>query len=78
MEKMNQYLWAVAAAWVAAAIATLVVAVPSHMSLATFGWANAAVVAVIAIVGASLRAGGPTRSIAHVLYDTEQQRERVR
>lgn len=59
--------------WVASAIAVFFLAVPSGMSVSTFIWVNAAAVAVGTIVAASVRAAGPTRSIAHVLYDTEQQ-----
>jgi hypothetical protein len=43
------------------------------MSVSTFCWVNAAALAIGATVAASVRAAGPTRSIAHVLYDTEQQ-----
>lgn len=75
MHSTNHYPWVISAAWIAVAIATLLVAVPSRMSVETFCWANAAIFSVAAIVCASLRAARPTRSIAHVLYDTEQQRE---
>jgi hypothetical protein len=71
--RKNGY-WILGAAWLATAIATLLTAVPSVMSVATFCWVLAALGSVGTIVVASMRAAGPTRSIAHVLYDTEQQR----
>jgi len=73
MKMLSSPHWIVGTAWVAAVIATLLLAVPSRMSVATFLWVNAAILSVAGIVVASLRAAGPTRSIAHVLYDTEHQ-----
>lgn len=65
--------WAFAAVWIIVATATLLVAVPSWVSVATFWWLNAAAVAVGAVLVTTLRSAGPTRSIAHVLYDAEQR-----
>lgn len=74
MKMFNFRFWIVGTAWIAAVIVTLCVAVPSRMSVASLLWLNAAILSVAGILLASLRAAGPTRSIAHVLYDTEQQR----
>ena len=74
MDKRKYGYWILGAAWLVTAIATLLTAVPSVMSMATFCWVMVALGSVGAIVVASMRAAGPTRSIAHVLYDAEQQR----
>jgi hypothetical protein len=47
-------------------------AVPSWISLSTFFWLNAAAMAIAAVFVAAVRSASPTRSIAHVIYDTEQ------
>ena len=49
-----------------------VAAVPSWVSLSSFFWLNATAIAIAAVFVAAVRSAGPTRSIAHVLYDTEQ------
>jgi hypothetical protein len=67
-----------AATWITLAIAIWLVAVPSWMSLTNFVWLNAAVAVIGIILAKTLRSAGPTRSIAHVLFDTEQQTGRGR
>ncbi len=52
--------------------------VPERMSIGTFGWLTALLVLVVGIAAASVVGARPTRSIAHVLYDTENQGERRR
>lgn len=50
------------------------VPVPGWMSGPTFGWMSAVVIALVAVSLLALRAGQPTRSVAHVLYDAEHQK----
>ena len=45
------------------------------MSTQTFGWVGAVLIGIVAVTLMSLRAGRPTRSVAHVLHDAEEQRE---
>lgn len=52
--------------------------VPERMTVGTFGWLIALLVLVVGIAAASIVGARPTRSIAHVLYDTEHQGERRR
>lgn len=44
------------------------------MSAQTFGWVGAVLIGIVAVTLMSLRAGRPTRSVAHVLHDAEQQK----
>jgi hypothetical protein len=46
---------------------------PAWMSGPTFGWMSAGVLALFAVSLLAMRAGRPTRSVAHVLYEAEQQ-----
>lgn len=63
---------------VIASVAVWLVAASSGMSVEAFLWASAVVMALGAVVVKTVRSGAPTRSIAHVLYDTEQHAERSR
>jgi hypothetical protein len=48
---------------------------PGWMSGSTFGWIGAVVIAVLAVSLLTIRAAQPTRSVAHVLYDAEHQKD---
>lgn len=48
--------------------------VPGRMSGSTFVWISAVVIALLAVSLMAMRAGGPTRSVAHVLHDAEHQK----
>lgn len=62
----------VAAAWMTIVTVLWLAAVPSWVSLSTFFWLNAAALAIASSFVTAVRSAGPTRSIAHVLYDAEQ------
>ncbi len=47
------------------------------MSSQTFGWVGAVLIGIVAVTLMSLRAGRPTRSVAHVLHDAEEQKRRA-
>jgi len=59
-------------------VAVLVLAragfVPAWMSGQTLGWETAVVIGLFAVALLAMRSGQPTRSVAHVLYDAEQQK----
>lgn len=57
----------------AVAVAIWLTTVPSWLSVTTFWWLNAAAMALAAVLVTTLRSAGPTRSVAHVLYDTEHE-----
>lgn len=40
----------------------------------TLGWVTALVILLVGVSLLTMKAGQPTRSVAHVLYDTEQQK----
>lgn len=63
--------------WISVAVVFVAWAgfVPGWMSGPTLGWVTAVVVALFAVSLLAMRAGQPTRSVAHVLYDAEQQKE---
>ena len=61
------------AAWIFVAVVLWVAAVPGWISASTFCWLNLAAVALTTTFVTAVRSGGPTRSIAHILYDTDQQ-----
>jgi uncharacterized membrane protein YczE len=42
------------------------------MSGPTVGWMSAVVVGIVAVTLMAMRAGRPTRSVAHVLHDAEE------
>jgi hypothetical protein len=63
----------VSAAFLTGALALWVAAVPTWVSVGTSFWLAAGAVGAAAVLVAKVRAAGPTRSIAHVLYDTENQ-----
>jgi hypothetical protein len=72
MLKKHLY-WIYAAIWSIAALLGWFVAVPSWISPVTFGWLNAAAVALAATLAATIHSGHPTRSVAHLIYDTEHE-----
>lgn len=41
----------------------------------TFGWMSAVVIGLFAVTLMAMRAGRPTRSVAHVLHEAEHQKE---
>lgn len=43
------------------------------MSGPTFGWVTAVLIGIVAVTLMAMRAGRPTRSVAHVLHDAESQ-----
>jgi hypothetical protein len=43
------------------------------MSGSTLGWMGAVVIGIVAVTLMAMRAGRPTRSVAHVLHDAEDQ-----
>jgi hypothetical protein len=43
------------------------------MSAQTFGWVGAVLIGIVAVTLMSMRAGRPTRSVAHVLHDAENK-----
>lgn len=61
----------IVAAWMTIVVILWLAAVPSWVSPSTFFWLNAATMAIAAVFVTAVRSAGPTRSIAHVLYDTE-------
>ena len=61
------------AAWIFVAVVLWVAAVPGWISASTFCWLNLAALALTTTFVTAVRSAGPTRSIAHILYDTEQQ-----
>ena len=75
---ITQKPFLVSAAFVTGALALWVAAVPAWVSMGTSFWVAAVAVGAAAILVAKVKAAGPTRSIAHVLYDTEQQPESER
>jgi hypothetical protein len=62
-----------AAIWMTVAVAIWLTTVPSWLSVTTFWWLNAAAMGLAGILVTTWRSAGPTRSVAHVLYDTEHQ-----
>lgn len=44
------------------------------MSRPMFGWVTAVLIGIVAVTLMSLKAGRPTRSVAHVLHDAEEQK----
>ena len=71
------YLWLLAA-WALLLAATWTTAVPAWLSGTTLMWGNAAALALSLVVLRTLRGAGPTRSIAHVLYDVENPPAKIR
>jgi hypothetical protein len=65
--------WFFVPTWIIVAIAIWFVAVPSLISVPAFFWLNATAAGIGILLVTIVRAGGATRSIAHVLYDTENQ-----
>jgi hypothetical protein len=61
------------AGWIFVAVVLWVAAVPARISASTFCWLNLAALALGTTFVTAVRSAGPTRSIAHILYDTEQQ-----
>ncbi len=43
------------------------------ISGSTFGWLIAVMIGIVAVTLMAMRAGRPTRSVAHVLHDAENQ-----
>jgi hypothetical protein len=70
--------WIFAAGWLMASTLIWLVAASSWISVTSFLWMNAAVLVVGTVVVKAVRAGRPTRSIAHVLYDAETPPGRAR
>lgn len=50
------------------------VGLSSRMSGTTFGWVGAVLIGIVAVTLMAMRAGRPTRSVAHVLHDAEEQK----
>jgi hypothetical protein len=73
MVSITHRRWIFAAIWMIVAVATWAATVPGWLSLTTFFWLNAAGFGLAAVVVAMIRSAAPTRSVAHVLYDTEHQ-----
>ena len=63
---------------VIAPVAVWLITASSGMSVETFCWASTMVMALGTVVVKTVQSGAPTRSIVHVLYDTEQQAGRIR
>ena len=70
---LNTHSWTFAATWITLATAIWLTAVPSWISVTNFWWLNAGFAVFGIVLAKTLRSAGPTRSIAHVLFDTEQQ-----
>ena len=67
-----------AAVYVGIVVAAWLVLVPSFASPQTFVWASAASLVILVSAVATITNAQATRSIAHVLYDVENQAPRVR
>jgi hypothetical protein len=46
----------------------------SELSGPTFGWVGVVLIGIVAVTLMAMRAGRPTRSVAHVLHDAEEQK----
>jgi hypothetical protein len=59
----------------AVAVVVLAAFASGSISGPTSAWMGAVVIAMLGVALLALRAGRPTRSVAHVLYDAEQHKE---
>lgn len=67
------YVWSSLALWLTILATTSAAFLSGWMSLPALGLANGIATLLVGVGGTVLRLGGPTRSVAHVLYDTEHQ-----
>jgi hypothetical protein len=69
-KRMYSQLFAI---WAAGTLGVWATLVPESIALSTLVWIHAAGLGLLAVIAKTLVGGRPTRSVAHVLYETEQR-----